>query len=129
MVDNRISFHLGKIECILFGTKSILRINSEMKVMCGETKVTAKTSVRYLGVDVDKSRDGQLIAEAILKKGYPCLKVFLGQATFLNQYSRRLLASSLIQLFILIRPALDGMVVCRTFISKNYKFYKIKQSD
>ena len=73
-----------------------------MKVTCGETKVTAKTSVRYLGVDVDKSRDGQLIADAILKKGYPCLKVFWGQATFLNQYSRRLLASSLIQLFILL---------------------------
>ena len=39
-----------------------------MKVTCGETKETAKISVRYLGVDLDQSLDGKLIAEAILKK-------------------------------------------------------------
>ena len=69
LVDNKLSIHLGKTECILFGTKSRLRINSEINVTCGETKVTAKTSMRYLGVDLDQSLDGQLIAEAILKKG------------------------------------------------------------
>ena len=66
LVDNKPSIHLGKTECILFGTKSRLRIKSEMKVTCGETKVTAKTSVRYLGVDLDQSLDSKLIAEAIL---------------------------------------------------------------
>ena len=40
-----------------------------MKVTCGETKVTAKTSVRYLGVDLEQTLDGKLIAvQAILKK-------------------------------------------------------------
>ena len=68
-----------------------------MKVTCGETKVTAKTSVRYRGVDLDQSLDGELIAEAILKKGNLSLKFLWRQAKFLNQNSRRLLASSLIQ--------------------------------
>ena len=40
-----------------------------MKVLCGETKETAKTSVRYLGVDLDQSLDGKLISETILNKG------------------------------------------------------------
>ena len=40
-----------------------------MKVTCGETKVTAKTYVRYLGVDLEQTLDGKLIAvQAILKK-------------------------------------------------------------
>ena len=67
-----------------------------MKVTCGETKVTAKTSVRYRGVDLEQALDGELIAEAILKKGNSSLKFLWRQAKFLNQNSRRLLASSLI---------------------------------
>ena len=38
LVDNRLSIHLGKAECLLFGTRSRFRINSEMKVTRGETK-------------------------------------------------------------------------------------------
>ena len=96
LVDNRLSIHLGKTECILLGTESRLLINSEMKVTCGETKVTAKTSARYLGVDLDQSLDGKLIAETILKKGISQLKFLWRQAKFLNQYSKRLLVSFLI---------------------------------
>ena len=66
LVDNRLYINLGKRECILFKTKSKLRINSEMKVSCGKTKVTAKTSVGYLGDDLDQSLDGKLIDEASL---------------------------------------------------------------
>ena len=96
LVDNRLSIHLGKTECILLENKSRLHINSEMKVTCGETEVTAKTSARYLGVDLDQSLDGKLIAETILKKGISQLKFLWRQAKFLNQYSKRLLASFLI---------------------------------
>ena len=98
LVDNynRLSIHLGKTECILLGAKSRLRIDSETKVTCGETKVTAKSSVRYLGIDPDQSLDGKLIAEAFLKNGNSRLKFLWRQAKFLNQYSKILLASSLI---------------------------------
>ena len=63
--------------------------------MCGETKVTAKTSVRYMGVDLDQTLDGK-IAEAILKKGNSRLEFLWRQVKFLNQYLKRFLASSLI---------------------------------
>ena len=66
LVDNRLSINLGKRECILFETKSKLHINSEMKVSCGKTKVTAKTSVGYLGDDLDQSLDVKLFDEASL---------------------------------------------------------------
>ena len=64
LIDNRLSIHLGKAECILFKTKKRLRIISKIKVTCGETNVTAKTSVRqaYLGIDLDQSLDGKLNA-------------------------------------------------------------------
>ena len=85
LVDNRLSIHLGKTN-VFFSelAKSRLRINSEMKVTCGETNVTAKTSVRYLGVDLDQSLDGKLITEAILKKGNLRPKFLWRQAKFLN---------------------------------------------
>ena len=97
LVDNRLSIHLGKTESILFGTKKRLGISSEMNVTCGETMVASTKSVRYLGVDLDQSLDGNYIAENILKKGNSRLKFLWRHAKFLNTNSRKLLASALIQ--------------------------------
>ena len=97
LVDNRLSIHLGKTESILFGTKKRLGISSEMNVTCGETMVASTKSVKYLGVDLDQSLDGNYIAENILKKGNSRLKFLWRHANFLNTNSRKLLASALIQ--------------------------------
>ena len=97
LVDNRLSTHLGKTESILFGTKKRLRISSEMNVTCGETMVASTNSVRYLGVDLNQSLDGNYIAENILKKGNSRLKFLWRHANFLNTNSRKLLASALVQ--------------------------------
>ena len=45
---------------------------------------------------MDQSLDGKLIAEVNLKNGNSRLKFHWRQAKFLNQYSKRLLTSSLI---------------------------------
>ena len=45
-----------------------------MNVTCGETMVASTKSVRYLGVDLDQSLDGNYIAENILKIGNSRLK-------------------------------------------------------
>ena len=97
LVDNRLSIHLGKTESILFGTKKRLGISSEINVTCGETMVASTKSVRYLGVDLDQSSDGNYIAENILKKGNSRLKFLWRHAKFLNTNSRKLSASALIQ--------------------------------
>ena len=97
LVDNRLSIHLGKTESILFGTKKRLGISSEMNVTCGETMAASTKSVRYLGVDLDQSLDGNYIAENILKKGNSRLKFLWRHAKFLNTNSKKLLTSALIQ--------------------------------
>ena len=97
LVDNRLSINLGKTESILFSTKKRLGISSEMNVTCGETMVASTKSVRYLGVDLDQSLDGDYIAGNILKKGNSRLKFLWRHAKFLNKNSRKLLASALIQ--------------------------------
>ena len=68
-----------------------------MNVTCGETMVASTKSVRYLGVDLDQSLDGNYIAENILKKGNSRLKFLWRHAKFLNTNSRKHLASALIQ--------------------------------
>ena len=78
-----------------------------INVTFGKTKVTAKTSVRYLGIDLDQSLDGKFIAEAILI-GNSRLKFPWRQDKFLNQYSKKHLALFLILCHILIMPALLG---------------------
>ena len=59
--------------------------------------VASTKSVRYLGVDLDQSLDGNYIAENILKKGNSRLKFLWRHAKFVNTNSRKLLASALIQ--------------------------------
>ena len=66
-----------------------------MSPQCWE--VASTKSVRYLGVDLDQSLDGNYIAENILKKGNSRLKFLWRHAKFLNTNSRELLASALIQ--------------------------------
>ena len=68
-----------------------------MNVTCGKTMVASTKSMRYLGVDLDQSLDGNYIAENILKKGNSRLKFLWRHAIFFNTNSRKLLASALIQ--------------------------------
>ena len=82
LVDNRLSIHLGKTESILFGSKKRLGISLQMNVTCGETMVASTKSVRYLGVDLDQSLDGNYIAENISNKGNSRLKFLWRHAQF-----------------------------------------------
>ena len=97
LVDNKLSIHLGKTESILFGSNKRLHRTSSMNISCGGTPVAARSSVRYLGVDLDQNLNGKSIAENILKKGNSRLKFLWRQAKYLNRNSRKLLASALIQ--------------------------------
>ena len=93
-----------------------------MNVTCGETMVAFTKSVRYLGVDLDQSSDGNFIAENIRKKGNSRLKFLCRHAQFLNTNSRKLLAFNIIS----IMHAPHGLVVSRKFTNKNFKFLKLK---
>ena len=68
-----------------------------LDIKCGDTKISSKKSVRYLGVDLEQTLSNKLILENILKKGNSHLKFLRRQAKCLNLASKKLLSSALIQ--------------------------------
>ena len=68
MVDNRLSLHLGKTECILIGTRNGLRNAEDFRVVCDGDEVKRVEKVRYLGVMLDQHLNGQAQAMNVLRK-------------------------------------------------------------
>ena len=53
LTDNKLALHLGKTESILFGTKKKLQCTStQLNVTCGGRMLSAKSTVKYLGVEL-----------------------------------------------------------------------------
>ena len=92
-----LSPHLGKTECILFGTKHKLNRVENFSVSCGNKMLSCKTSVKYLGVELDNYLNGQLIAESAISKINSRMKFLYRQAAFLCKDSRKLLVNALVQ--------------------------------
>ena len=57
LVDNRLSLHLGKTECILFGPKRRLNSVADFEIKLGDITVSRVESVKYLGVILDQFLD------------------------------------------------------------------------
>ena len=68
LVDDKLSLHLGKTECILFGSKRKLRKVNSFKVTCGGESLQSTNSAKYLGVTLDQSLTGENIAWDVIKK-------------------------------------------------------------
>ena len=66
LVDNKLFIHLGKTEIILFGSSCKLSRTEELKVTCNRVSITPKTSVRYLGAEIDQNVSGEAIASKVL---------------------------------------------------------------
>ena len=96
LVDNRLSLHLGKTECILFGTKCRLAKNIDFDVRLGEVLVNRVTSVKYLGVNLDQCLDFSVHVDDIIKKASGKLHFLYRNRLFLNRAIRRILCQSLV---------------------------------
>ena len=97
LVDNRLSLHVGKTECLLFGSKRRLKGIDNFPVHCDGTPVERKFSVKYLGVMLDANMNGSVHVGNLMK-------VCAGRLAFLYRYSslldkkcRQTLCASLIQ--------------------------------
>ena len=53
LTDNKLSLHLGKTECMLFGPKRKIRQIKKCYVKCYEHVITSTEVVKYLGVHID----------------------------------------------------------------------------
>ena len=67
LIDNRLSLHVGKTECILFGSHRKLK-GREFLVTCGGALVKRVFSVKYLGVYLDQNLNFREHSATILKK-------------------------------------------------------------
>ena len=96
LIDNRLTMHAGKTECILFGSKRRLK-NVSFKLNALGHDIKSSDSVRYLGVEINCQASGDLIAKSIITKANSRLKFMYRQTKNLDQHSRKLLCCALIQ--------------------------------
>ena len=68
LVDNTLSLHLGKNECVLFGPRRKLKNTTNFNVKCKEQIIKSQDSVRYLGLDIDKNMNCAKIINSIIGK-------------------------------------------------------------
>ena len=74
LVDNKLSLHMGKIECIIFGSKWKLRKINNFSVEYNGHTIKAQRSVKYLGLTLDGQLTGEVIINSIVQKANGRLK-------------------------------------------------------
>ena len=99
LIDNKLSLHLGKTESILFCSKYRIRKSGAFLVTCNGEKIAPTTSAKYLGVTLDQNLSGDSVANDVIKKAAARLKFLYRQAKSLNESSRKILCSALIQCY------------------------------
>ena len=94
LVDSKLSLHLGKTECILFGSKRKLKKIKEFKVKCNDHVIEHTTSVKYLGLNIDNLLSGDLIVKNILSKVNARLNFMYRHSSSLSSRTRKKLMFS-----------------------------------
>ena len=84
LVDNKFSLHLGKTECVPFGSKRKLTKSSNFSMQCASHSIPAQESVKYLGIEIDQHVSGEKIAKCVLRKANARLKFLYRQGKYLN---------------------------------------------
>ena len=97
LVDNKLSLHLGKTESILFGTKRKLALINNFQVHCNNFLIKSVEKVSYLGLTLENTLSGDCIVTNIIKKASSRLKFLYRYKDMLNENSRKILCSALIQ--------------------------------
>ena len=70
LVDNKLSLHLEKSGCVLFGSKSKLKKSSNFSVQCASHSIPTQESVKYLEIEIDQHVLGQKNAKCVIRKAF-----------------------------------------------------------
>ena len=97
MTDNGLSLHLGKTECMVFGSKRRLKKVREFSIRCGDTTVNRVQAVKYLGFLLDETLSGSDQAATSLKRIASRLAFLYRNAAALDLYTRKTLCAALVQ--------------------------------
>ena len=66
LIDNKLSLHLGKTECILFGSKKKLSKIQNFTISCNGQEIKSTSTVKYLGSFLDSDLSGTSIVDLSL---------------------------------------------------------------
>ena len=99
LVDNNLSLHLGKTECVLFGPRRKLNNIKSFNVKGKEQVIKSQDSVRYLGLCIDKYMNCEKIVNSIIGKVNSRLKFLYRNYRSLNSSTRLTLSTALIQCY------------------------------
>ena len=61
LMENGLSLHLGKTECILFGNNKKLSKAPELNIVCNDVKIQNTNCIKYLGCNIDNTMSGLTI--------------------------------------------------------------------
>ena len=89
--------HVGKTECILFGSKRKLEKVKEFKIEYNGCTIMGQKTVKYLGVILDQTLSGITMAKSVISKITKKLKFKYRYQQCLNQTVRKNLCSALLQ--------------------------------
>ena len=97
LVDNKLSLHIGKTECILFGSRPKLQKVTDFNISYNGQTIRSQDSINYLGVTIDQSLSGDTMVNLVINKVIGRLKFLYRHSSYLNQTLRKKLCSSLLQ--------------------------------
>jgi hypothetical protein len=97
LISNKLSLHVGKTECIVFGTRTKLGRVGEFQISFNDQIIKAQNSIKYLGVTLDQFLSGDTMVNSIIKKVTGKLKFLYRHSQYLNQKLRKNLCSALLQ--------------------------------
>ena len=84
LIDNKLSLHLGKTECILFGSRRKLLSVKYFSVECNGHTIKSQSSVKYLGLTLDNHLTSDTFASSVIQKVNSRLKYLYKQCSFLS---------------------------------------------
>ena len=97
LIDNKLSLHVGKTECILFGSKRKINKVPNFQVTYRGHTIKGSNKVKYLGVTLDQDLSGNSMVSSIIPKAIKKCKFLYRYGDCLNTELRRKLCNALIQ--------------------------------
>jgi hypothetical protein len=97
LVDNKLSLHLGKTKCMLFGSNRKLKKVKSFSVLCNDHEIPSQENVKYLGLTIDNLLNGEAIVESIVKKVNSRLSFLYRNCRNFNLQTKKTLISALVQ--------------------------------
>lgn len=97
LVENKLSLHMGKCECILYGSKRKIKNVSNFSVPVDGHSISAKPNIKYLGTILEHDLSGKAMVLNIISKANSRLKFLYRNSKYLATSTRKSLCLALIQ--------------------------------